>query len=406
MSGSGGLHGLRVCLVGPFLPRAGELSRQNGQLAQLLQQEGVVVHRVNTDVPWVRRIPVMGLHLLPLVQIFAVFWRLLFSLRRADIVHVQATSYWGFFLPVIPALFLGKLLRRRTVISYSGGLARDFMAKRWRLVRALVKRADGLAVTSDYVKEIFQREGLAPAVVPTILDLETTPFVARTAWPPLLLWSSVLETEANPAMALVAFARLKQTTVDARLMLIGKGSLAADIASQARDLGIDRSIAYRAELADDRWRDVLHEASVFWHTASLDNLPQRVLEAAACGTVVVGTDVGAISELLHHGVDALLVQPEDALALAEATQRVLARPYLAESLVKNARLSAERYAWVEVRPALAKLYGVQPGPTSADEDAAPDDVLARTEFLMSDPSAQPLTVEESIDPPARRRARR
>ena len=97
----------------------------------------------------------------------------------------------------------------------------------------------------------------------------------------------------------------------------------------------------------------------FWHTASLDNLTQRVIEAAASGTVVVGTDVGAMPELLHDGVDALLVQPEDAAALAEATLRVLGRPYLAESLANNARLSAERYTWTEVRSSLARLYGIQ-----------------------------------------------
>jgi len=303
------------------------------------------------------------------------------------------------------ALFLGRLFRRRVVISYSGGLVRSFMARRWRLVRSLVKRAHGFAVTSDYAKEIFQREGLEPAVLPNILVPERVPFLSRSAWPPLLLWSSVLEPEANPFMALRALAKVIQTLPEARLLLVGRGSLAHEVAAQANALGIAKSVAYRPELSAERWLDTLREASVFWHTASFDNLPQRVLEAAASGTVVVGTDVGAMPELLHDGVDALLVKPEDATALAEATLRVLGRPYLAESLANNARLSAERYAWSEVRSGLARLYGIQTD-SVPDEDASSDDVLARTEFLLSDPLTQPPIEDEPLDPPYRRRARR
>ena len=119
--------------------------------------------------------------------------------------------------------------------------------------------------------------------------------------------------------------------------------------------------------------------------------------------MVVGTDVGALPELLHDGVDALLVQPEDAVALAEATLRVLGRPYLAESLANNARLSAERYAWTEVRSGLARLYGIQTDTLARDRDESPDDVLARTEFLLSDPLTRPPSRRRvAPDPPYRR----
>ena len=84
---------------------------------------------------------------------------------------------------------------------------------------------------------------------------------------------------------------------------------------------------------------------------------------------------------------------------------MLGRPYLAESLANNARLSTERYAWSEVRSGLARLYGIQTD-SVPDEDASSDDVLARTEFLLSDPLTQPPIEDEPLDPPYRRRARR
>jgi hypothetical protein len=180
---------------------------------------------------------------------------------------------------------------------------------------------------------------------------------------------------------------------EARLLLAGSGSLAEEITALARTLGVSAAVAYRLELTRRQRQDAIREASVVWRTASEDSLPQVLLEAAASGTAIVATAVGGIPELLDDGVDGLLVLPEDATALAQATARVLSRPFLAESLATNARISAERFTWRRHRASLAKLYGLAPAAASAgsaesdDEaaDEAHDDVLGRTEFLWSDP---------------------
>ena len=120
------------------------------------------------------------------------------------------------------------------------------------------------------------------------------------------------------------------------------------------------AVAYRPA-ADERQRqDAIREASVVWRTASEDSLPQVLLEAAASGTVIVATAVGGIPELLDDGVDGMLVPPEDAAALAQATARVLSRPFLAESLATNARISAERFTWRRHRASFGRLYGLAP----------------------------------------------
>jgi glycosyltransferase involved in cell wall biosynthesis len=314
-------------------------------------------------------------------------------LPRCDVFHIQAASYWGFYLPVLATLLVGKLGRRRVVITYSGGLARSFVTRSWRFLLPLLRRADGLAVTSAYGQVIFQRYGLKASVVPNLLALEEHPLLARTSWPPLVLWVDELEPRANPQMALHALAQLRQIVPEARLLLVGSGSLAEEIVALARSLGVAGTVAYRQGLTPQQRADVIREASVVWRTANEDSLPQLLLEAAASGTVIVATAVGGIPELLDDGVDGMLVPPEDATALAQATARVLSRPFLAESLATNARISAERFAWRRHRASLARLYGLAAAATGPDgeeasehaEDIVPDDVLGRTEFLWSDP---------------------
>jgi glycosyltransferase involved in cell wall biosynthesis len=389
----GPFHGLRIAVVGPFPPRSGELSEQTALLCRLLHAEGAWVQTVNTDVPSVRRLPRVGIHLLPIAQVLALCWRLLVALPRSDVLHVQAASYWGFYLPVLMTLLFGKLGRRRVVITYSGGMARLFVPGSWRFLLPLLRRADGLAATSAFGQEILQRYGLRASVVPNLLVLEEHPLLARTSWPPLLLWLDELEPRANPQMALQALALLRQSVPEARLLLAGSGSLAEEIAALARSLGVAAAVAYRSELTRRQRQDAIREASVVWRTASEDSLPQVLLEAAASGTAIVATAVGGVPELLDDGVDGLLAPPEDAAALAQATARVLSRPFLAESLATNARIAVERFTWRRHRATLAKLYGLDSAAAGADgqepdvetDGEAHDDVLGRTEFLWSDP---------------------
>ena len=400
-------QGKRVCVVGPFPPRAGELSGQVDLFCQALQGEGAWVRRVNTDVRAVRRLPVIGIHLLPLAQLVLVMWRLIGAAPRSDILHVFAVSGWGFWLPVTLALLVGRLYRRRVVISISGGEGGEFMRRSWRRVLPFLHRADTVTVPTEYLKEIIGRFGQQTSVVPNLISLEHFPVLARTEWPALVLWIGDLDESANPVMALRSLAALRKIVPEARLLMVGQGPLAQVVARAAAELEVASAIAYRAELPPGQRDELLREASVLWFTALEDNLPQTLLEAAASGTVIVSTEVGGIPELLHDGVDGLLVRPDDAARMAEATVRVLKRPFLAESLANNARLSVERYTWSKHRRTMARLYGLLEAGArlaTADESGSaengddPADVLGRTEFLWSEPGGASKGAEPASRP--------
>lgn len=73
--------------------------------------------------------------------------------------------------------------------------------------------------------------------------------------------------------------------------------------------------------------------------------PIKLFEALAAGRPIVATDLPSTRELLQDGRDALLVPPDDALALAAAIRRLLADRGLAERLARRAFESAPRYSW-------------------------------------------------------------
>ena len=84
-------------------------------------------------------------------------------------------------------------------------------------------------------------------------------------------------------------------------MTVGQGIAGAGNCQTPRISEIAGAVAYRAE----SWHvggsfENAARASILWFTAREDNLPQRLLTAAASGTVIVSTDVGGIPELLRQ----------------------------------------------------------------------------------------------------------
>lgn len=80
-----------------------------------------------------------------------------------------------------------------------------------------------------------------------------------------------------------------------------------------------------------------------------DPCPRSVIESLALGTPVVGSDTGGVPELIRHGYNGFLVEPNDAAGLADTILRVVENRRLRQRMGEAARVSAvQRHDAVEV----------------------------------------------------------
>jgi glycosyltransferase involved in cell wall biosynthesis len=107
----------------------------------------------------------------------------------------------------------------------------------------------------------------------------------------------------------------------ARLLLIGDGTIRADLERRAATLHISDTVVFVGHVSSVPQH--LVTADIYVQSSHQEGLPNSVLEAMACGLPVVATRVGGTEELVVDGDNGLLVPPGDAGCLAAALSRLL-----------------------------------------------------------------------------------
>jgi glycosyltransferase involved in cell wall biosynthesis len=88
-----------------------------------------------------------------------------------------------------------------------------------------------------------------------------------------------------------------------------------------------------------------------------EGLPKSLLEAAACGRPLVATDVPGCRQIARPDVNALLVPPDDAPALAAAIRRLAEDAALrARYGMASRRMVEQEFATDRIAPAVVALY--------------------------------------------------
>ena len=128
------------------------------------------------------------------------------------------------------------------------------------------------------------------------------------------------------------------------------------VGALAAELGVADRIDWLGEVARARVRELLadHDLLVF-PSIGVEAYALGLLEALAAGTIVVTSAQGGPREYLRHDVNALLFEPGDASALAEALTRLRDEDGLAGRLLEGARRTADE---ISLDAVLDQLEGI------------------------------------------------
>ncbi len=108
-----------------------------------------------------------------------------------------------------------------------------------------------------------------------------------------------------------ALELLKNDSLDFKCIIIGDGPLKQELLSQVQEKRLSKYIEFLGEQDLISIRDYLQKSSVYISSSLYEGFSLSLLEAMACGNIVIATKAGTSEEIIENGVNGLLVDPSN-----------------------------------------------------------------------------------------------
>jgi len=156
--------------------------------------------------------------------------------------------------------------------------------------------------------------------------------------PPLIIAVGRLIPKKGFSDLIRACALLTEHGKSFRCEIIGEGPIENDLRNEIAQHGLQRCVILAGTMPQSQLRRRLAAANVFVLPSvidpegGMDNLPTVIMEAMATGLPVVSTNIGGIPEMVIESETGFLVQPSDAVAMADAISKIVGDASVARRL--------------------------------------------------------------------------
>lgn len=163
-----------------------------------------------------------------------------------------------------------------------------------------------------------------------------------------------------------ALPHLKNNKRKTRLLIVGGESDTPDarlcpeigrLQKIAEENGVSSQVTFTGRRNRDLLKYYYSAADVFITTPWYEPFGITPLEAMACGTPVIGANVGGIKFSVKDGVTGYLIPPKNEIALANKIDQLLSRPQLIRKMQANALKRVHSlFTWAKIAESIAGVY--------------------------------------------------
>ena len=290
--------------------------------------------------------------------------RYLFNLQACATLHsrVRLSSFdlvvddmnkIPFFLPLysaVPVCCVTHHLFGRSIYQETNPLLASYVyAMERAAVRSYARRGVPFIVGSESTRDELIARGCAPETVHIVYyavdhQLHRRTGVARSTTP-LIGYFGRLKRYKSVDHLLEAFPLIQAAIPAVRLVIIGEGDDRPRLERIAREKGIGDAVTFTGRVSDQRKIELLQSMWCKVTTSAKEGWGLTVLEANACGTPVVASNVPGLRDAVRDGKTGLLYPYGDHQALATAVLRLLRDTAMRERLGAEALSWARSFTW-------------------------------------------------------------
>ena len=322
---------VRVLQLGPYPPPHGGVQTNLVSIHRALRSRGEDALVANIT----RHRSVSGDGVYYPNNALELIWLLLRS--RADVIHLHIGGNLSARLVLL--CFVCTLVpRAKTVLTFhSGGYAGSEAGQSARpgtLRGFVLRRVDAIIAVNQEIVRLMRRFGVEErrvvAIAPHAVDPANLAAAASAPMPasiaafvkshhPVLVTVGLLEPEYDLPLQLEALPVVRQRNVNAGLIIVGSGSLRAELAGRIAASPVASHVLLCGDISHQTTLGLIAKADALLRTTHYDGDSVAVREALCAGTPVIATDNGMRPEGVR------LFPVGDGGALAATIHDVIAR---------------------------------------------------------------------------------
>jgi len=291
-----------------------------------------------------------------------------FKWHYKTLKDLQAEKVDLFFAPtsyIIPAMApksLKVIITVHDLVAFlfpSTHKAKAVLIERLTLRKALKKAARVFVVSENTKKDLLKRfkypadrialTRCAPSdyfrTPPTPKDLES--FREKMDLPVnFILAVGTLEPRKNFSTLIKSFVIIKRKYPDYKLVIVGKKGWKYHLIEQTlKKYKLEKDVIFPGYLEDHELQKIYALAKVFVFPSLYEGFGIPPLEAMLSGCPVVSSNVASLPEVVDQG--GLLIDPHNALKMADAVCSLLADEQIRNMMIERGRAQAANFSWEE-----------------------------------------------------------
>ena len=164
-----------------------------------------------------------------------------------------------------------------------------------------------------------------------------------------------LSMEKGHDIFLKAAEKITKEKKNVKFLIIGDGPLKETLKSQAKNLHLEEKVIFTGIRSD--MPEIYSISDILVNSSFIEGLPMTILEAMASKVAIIATRVGAIPQVIKHGINGILLDSGDYEGLAREICFLMDQPNKRKALFEQAYKDVcENFSASKMADQYTKIY--------------------------------------------------
>ena len=334
---------MKILIISPTSSGIGGIAQHVTGLINFLRDNGHTVEIMSSENTFT--IPIKGLK----NPSFMISSLLKSKFKKGfDIVHAHN----------IPAAYAMKNISGKKILSLHGIFSQQIVELHGKTIGIIsekfehdaLKWPDVITVISKEAYEHYSKLGFDVKQIPNAIDLESLPKATDRRHEKQVIFAGRLSKEKG-IDTLVEIGKLLSD--DIHLIILGDGPEKNKVSALAKS---KTNIHYLGYQPKEKTIPLIRGSDALIQPSIVEGISSTILEAMACKTPIIATEVGGNKELLENNKTGILVEPDSCEKFLDKIQELFADKKRAKKIGENAFSKVQQYDWSNVGKEYLKIY--------------------------------------------------